>query len=269
MSSDEVMSLPTPESCPIVTVNRTRCYKTPIGHLPSVTTKLKVLGLGTNALVAWSANTERAAILEACAEVYAEGVDGGPADFAAAVEARIGHAKQHQKILTQAGEIGTSIHAAIQRRMAELMGQEVGPEPALSDQAQWAFMAFEDWWKASGLKPVRSEQPIYDETLRYAGTIDLIAEDPKLGLGIVDFKTSKYVYDEHHLQVAAYCHAARNWVDIRWAKIVRFPKNITDPQFEIVELGQMYDRKLTELQLIEAFCAASAAWDILLAKGGS
>src|SRR3990172_8331262 len=120
IAHDIAKSFPDPKTCQIAP-GRTRYYKTPDGNFPSVTTILKVLGLSTNALIAWSARVEREAILEACAEVYAEGTEGGPADFAAMVEARIGQAKQHQKILAQAGDIGTLIHQAVQHRLQEMM----------------------------------------------------------------------------------------------------------------------------------------------------
>ena len=46
-------------------------YETPDGLKPRVTTILKVLGLGTEALIRWSADLERDAVLEAAGEVYA------------------------------------------------------------------------------------------------------------------------------------------------------------------------------------------------------
>jgi len=234
--------------------------------LPGVTTILKVLGLSTNALIAWSANTERAAVLEAAADVYAEGShEDGPAGFLAAVEARIGKAKQHQKLVSKAADIGTAAHAAVQRQLRIELGQTVGPEQEMPDASQWAYMAFQDFWKASGLKAIRSEQPVWDSSLGYAGTVDIIAEDPKRGPGIIDIKTSKGCYDDHHIQVAAYCQAARGWSEINWASIVRLPKNLSDPAFEVKELGSLYGgRTLTEAQLFEAFTGALQAWRVLL-----
>jgi hypothetical protein len=236
--------------------------------LPGVTTVLKVLGLSTNALIAWSANTERAAVLEAAADVFAEGThDDGPAGFIAAVESRIGKARQHAKLVSKASDIGTAAHAAVQRMLRMELGLLVGPEVEMPEQSQWAFMAFEDFWRKSGLKAVRSEQLIWDDDLGYAGTIDIIADDPKRGPGIIDIKTSKGCYTDHHVQVAAYCHAARKWTDINWASIVRLPKNTSDPEFEVKELGHLYGgQTLTEPQLFEAFSGALQAWKILLGQ---
>lgn len=243
-----------------------RGYKTPDGEFQRVTRFLKVLGLGTDALVKWSANEERKACLEACANVFSEGVEGGPAEFAAAVEARIGPARQHQKILTKAAEIGTSIHEAIHQFLKGELGLPRGPQVALNDTATWALMAFEDWWRSAGLKAVRMEQPVWSPEDGYAGTIDLVAEHPDDGMGVVDFKSSKYIYDEHHLQVAAYMHAGRRHADLRWAKVVRVPKSTADPAFEVKDLGHMYDRVLTEDQLMAAYRAALTVYNLLVAK---
>ena len=126
-------------------------------------------------------------------------------------------------------------------------------------------MSFQDWFKESGLKVVRSEQPVWDLELGYAGTVDVIAQAPDGSLGVLDIKTSKGAYDTMHLQVAAYMHAARNWADIRWGKIVRVPKTSDETRIEVKDLGDMYGRKLTEGQLMEAFKAALTAWRVLLA----
>jgi hypothetical protein len=82
----------------------------------------------------------------------------------------------------------------------------------------------------------------------------------------VDLKTSRGIYDDYHLQVAAYVKAARNFADIQWGKIVRVPKVMTDPAFEVKVLGDCYDRQLTEGQLLGAVKAALDCWRIL--KGG-
>jgi len=259
---------PNPADVPLVTVGGVRHYQTVDGTFPSVTTILKVLGLSTNALVAWSASREREAILEACADVYAEWDGGGPADFAGAVEARIGKAKQHQTLLAKAGEIGTSIHQTIQWKLRTMLHLPAGVRPALSDQAEVAVMAWEDWWAASKLKPLRIEQPLWDAEIGYAGTADLIAEGPD-GLELWDWKSGKGIYAEYHMQVAAYAHAARRWGWITKAGIVRLPKNLNDPAFDCKEMGDMYDRQMTEEQLLAAFRAAKIAWDLLVRKEGA
>jgi hypothetical protein len=234
------------------------------GDLPGVTSVLKVLGLGTEGLIKWSASEERKACLEAAGKVYGDWNENGlramPEGFVAAVEADLGPARSHQKQLAKAADIGTAAHAAISGWLTT--GKMSGDLP---DASLWAAMSFQDWWNESGLKVVRSEQPVWDIELGYAGTVDVIVEAPDGSLGILDVKSSKSVYDTHHLQVAAYMHAARNWAPIQWGKIVRVPKTSDETRIEVKDLGDMYGRKLTEGQLMEAFTAALTAWRVLLA----
>ena len=255
-----------PESVPIVSVGRTQKYRTPDGDMDRVTKFLKVLGTGTEFLIRWAADTERTAAIMAATDVYAEGSHGeGPAEFAQAVEQALAGARKHVKDLTLAADIGTDAHLRVQW----LMRRELGisePEPEMKDERSlWASLAFEDWWKGSGLKAIRSEQPVWDRELGYAGTIDIVAEGPE-GLGVVDLKTSKGVYDSHHLQVMAYLHAGRNFAPLKWAKIVRLPKKMDDPNFEVVPLGRLYGRELNEFQLMEAFKSCLILHKILVAK---
>lgn len=255
-----------PERAPVVTVRgRGQVYRTPDGDFPRVTSVLKVLGLGTEYLVRWAAGQERAAILEAVAEVYASGVElDGPAAFVGAVEARIGEAKQHQKLIAEAAEIGSSVHQAVGERLTCIIHNRPVPPVQLSDQALWAYMAWEDWFRQSNLTPLLVEQPVWNRELGYAGTIDWLAWHPERRLGIVDTKTSKYIYDEHHLQVTGYVKAARSLgLPVEWGLITRLPKNLTDPAFEIRELGKMGKRELTFTELEQAFEAALTAWRLL------
>jgi hypothetical protein len=236
--------------------------------LPGVTTVEKIIGTGTNALIAWSANTERAACLEAAMDVWASTPSfRDVVHFGQAIEAHLGKARQHVKLVSKAADIGTAAHAMIQWTLRNELGLKTGPKPVLSDASEWAFMAWEDWWRGANLKPVRCEQVIWDEKLGYAGSIDAIMEAPDGVLEVYDWKTSKGIYDTHHVQVAAYCHAARNWAPVRAGGIVRIPKTVDDPAFEVKKLGEMYGGKtLTEDELMDAFRGALACWKVLMGK---
>ena len=107
---------------------------------------------------------------------------------------------------------------------------------------------------------------MWDSAEGYAGTIDIVAEHPANGLGVVDLKTSKGLYTDHHLQVAAYMHAGRNFADLKWAQIVRLPKNLEDPGFEVKPLGALYDRQLGQDQLYSVFKAALTVYKLLVQK---
>lgn len=251
-----------------ITIDSRQNYQTPDGKFPRVTRILKVLGLGTENLITWSAKVEREAVLAAVSATDRYGWtndDAGCEGYLSAIVDRLGSARAHQKQMQKAADIGTAVHQAIHTRLRTEMGLETGAfAPDLPEQGKLAFAAFEHWWLGSGLKPIRMEQPVWDTELEYAGTIDLVAESSE-GLGVIDFKTSKGIWDEHHLQVASYVHAARNFADIRWAKIVRLPKLVSDPDFEVKNLGEMYKRTKTQDQLMNAFRGALAAYKELVA----
>lgn len=237
-------------------------YKTSDGVFPRVTSILRVIGGDkVEGLIRWAATEERKAVLEAAGTVLntSKGMTT-QAQFIADVEKALGPARQHQKQLQKGGEIGSAVHQAVHEYLRD------GAWGVLADEALRPVVAFQEWWGKSGLKAVRMEQPVWDSELGYAGTIDLIAEHPEKGLGLIDFKTSKGIYDEHHIQVAAYMHAAQRWAHVKWAEIVRLPKSIGDPDFEVRPLGAMYNRQLTRDDLMEVFKAALTIHKLLVAK---
>ena len=245
------------------------------GRLVTVTTVEKVLGLGVEGLISWSAKEERKACLEACAEVYAGDLaPNGPQEFADAVESRLGAARSHQKQLAKAAEIGTETHQRINWQMRTELGEDPGPAPGMSEAATWAWMAFDTFWKESGLRVVRTEQTVWHPTFKYAGSVDIIAEDVKGifggGLGILDLKTSKGVYEAHHVQIASYREAASHWAPMQWGAIARLPKVATDPNFEIVRQGDLYGgRKVTQEQLFDVFKSCLTIWNTLCKPEGA
>jgi hypothetical protein len=242
-------------------------YKTPDGLFPRVTHILKVVGTGTDALIKWAANEERKACLEACERVLVTTQRiMSPREFSATVESNLGPARQHQKLVSRAGDIGSAAHALVAWTLRGELGVSRGEKPDVGDNSLWAFMAWEDWWKGSRLRVVRIEQPVWDPVLGYAGTIDAIVDHPDRGIGILDLKTSKGIYDTHHLQVAAYLHACRRWAKAEWAEIVRVPKTVDDPEFEVRPLGKLYDRSVAEDQLLESFRAVLVLWRTLIEK---
>lgn len=214
---------------------------------PSVTHVLACIA--KPALISWAANQERALVMDAAANLWVDlnrGVladcaqsmvmpDRSRAMFIARLQGRIGTHKAHAKQLAKAGEIGSQAHALIEWDVRRQMGQAVGPEPLATDAAQWAFMAFQDWAKSVNLKPLLIEQVVYSRTHRYAGTMDLLAEVNDV-ITLVDVKTSKGVYPEYFLQVAAYAKALDEMGHGQPAQgvIVRLPKVETDPAFEVV-----------------------------------
>lgn len=268
--------------------SRGRFYHVPdpvtgdVAQFPSVTT---ILGaINKPALVAWAAKEERLAVSEASADLYAE-LTGQPqlprAMYQLALEQRLGKTKAHVKALQKASEIGTQCHAMIEWTLKRDLGQYVGPEPAMVEAAQWAFMAWDDFRQAVSLTPHAIEQVVYSRTHRFAGTMDLLAtlntqallgvlerQSPveetlaawlmarETAMAVVDFKTSKNIYAEGFLQAAAYQKALAEMGHgpVDGGLIVRLPKLTTDPGFEVAVVPPAR-------QLFPTFLAARALWE--------
>ena len=208
-----------------------------VGLLPSVTTILKVISKG-EALNNWIAKVEREMVIKVSGDLY-EDIAGtakmSRAAWALTMNNRLGKERAMSREIAKAAEIGSQVHALIEWTMkAELM-HDAGPSPRISDKAQWAFMAWEDWRKSVNLKPLYVEQVVYSTQYGYAGTLDLLAEVDGV-LTVIDWKTGKAVYAEAHLQNAAYRQAIREMGhgDPQAGLIVRLPKVERDPEFQVV-----------------------------------
>ena len=237
-----------------------RFYKLEDGtRLPSVTTILQ--SVGKPQLIAWAAKEERTMVIAEAGKLHGElQKPVSPLAFAGMLESRLGVEKAHSKILTKAGDIGTEIHKLVDWTLRSQLVSGVGPRPTVSDTANIAFGAFEKWMGEVKLKPILIEQKIWSTTYGYAGTMDLFAE-VNGELALVDFKSGKAVYGEAHLQVAAYMHALREMGHGEPAKgyIVRLPKNVADPQAEMVEADPFLDSFST-------FLAVKRLWEWQFAK---
>lgn len=138
-------------------------------------------------------------------------------------------------VLAKAGARGTDIHT-----LAEgLILSGTLPDKAFVPVEQHGYVqSLSDWWQAirdfmPNVEVVLCEGPVF--SVRYwpgfAGTLDLILYDPDTGrFYVIDFKTSKGIYENHLIQVAAYCYAAieRGYFpsDADVLKcVVRFPEN--------------------------------------------
>lgn len=226
------------------------------GHsYPSVTTILQIIN--KPALLNWMAKAERDMVLTVSAQLY-EDVAETPRmtqeAWRATMESRLGIVKAGHKQAAKAAEIGSQVHALVEWNLHKEMGHKVGPEPKVADKALWGFMAWEDWRKSVDLKPLFIEQVVYSERHGYAGTLDLIAEVSGK-LAVIDWKTGKSIYEEAHLQNAAYRQAVREMGhgDPVQGLIVRLPKVDTDPEFEVVEA-------LDEKESFEAFLNFLRGW---------
>lgn len=233
-----------------------RFYRIDDLELPSVT---HILGcIGKPALINWAANQERTLVSEAAADLYLD-LCAIPKPmprtaYLTTLQARVGKTKAHQRELAKAGEIGTQVHKLIEWNLRRALKQEAGPEPRVIEDAQWAFMSWQDWATSVSLKPIFIEQTVFSKAHGYAGTMDLLAEVSGV-LTLVDFKTGKAIYAEAHLQNVAYQAALIEMGHVSPAAgcIVRLPKVQTDPAFEVAVVPPVSE-------LLPTFLAVKEVW---------
>lgn len=142
-------------------------------RVPSVTTVLSTIGWGQENLLVWANNL---------------GLEG----------------KKHTEERQRAADIGTIAHQKIDDHLHRR--QFKVPDDAtqeMMDMANLAFRAYRDWEKVHHVRVVASEFQLTSTTKFFGGTPDSICEvDGETVL--VDYKTSKWLFAKHVLQVSAY-----------------------------------------------------------------
>lgn len=107
------------------------------------------------------------------------------------------------KIRDEAADSGTVTHKLIE---AHILGKKADLSDYTENQikaGQIGFEAYLDWEGENKLEYIHSEVGIVSEEFRYGGTIDAIAKHNG-SIWLLDFKTSKGVWPEMKVQVAAY-----------------------------------------------------------------
>jgi hypothetical protein len=120
-------------------------------------------------------------------------------------------------------EIGNDTHRWIELALEQFMavdgkfGDDNLPEKPEGDETNNSITAFENWVADNDIHFLSSEEKIYSRTDHYAGTLDCAAV-VNGSLCIIDWKTSKAIYPEYHLQNAAY---AKAWEDIHGGPVLQ------------------------------------------------
>lgn len=164
----------------------------------SVTTLLQVLA--KPALVAWAANQAADYAIDHWADLEHK----NPSERRALI------AGAHRRRKDKAAARGTQIHTWAEQLLA---GQPV----EVPDEHTATVEAFARWWETSGFTALHSECAVYAEEddllgIPYAGRFDLLAEHPRYGVTLCDWKTGKGVYGEFAVQLAGY--DAAEWLQV-------------------------------------------------------
>ncbi len=123
---------------------------------------------------------------------------------------------------------GTAVHEAAAAGKALT---EVGPDIAPH------LRQYLDWQERSGVEILASEFQVWNPSVGYAGTCDLLGRFPDGSIWVIDLKTGKGVYGEHALQLMAYLMAefvgADDTVDDETTKLLHAAKGIA-----VLHLGE-------------------------------
>jgi hypothetical protein len=156
----------------------------------------------------------------------------------------------------RASDRGTDIHAYLEARLTG-----VRPE-ALSDDALPYKAAADDWFEQVGksLDDVQTEVTLFNPL--YAGTTDLIATLNGKRV-IADFKTSKAIYDEAALQLAALfgCVTDADGETVPWRD--EQGDTIDRPTLIVIRIGEdgWEEKTVANVgQALEAFHGLLRAW---------
>ena len=254
-----------PRVLPPVTYHRQHWYPVegipshyPYGRWPSVTTVLSAT-VPKPALVPWAKGVAlgnmRMVLLETDlgATVLAGKFD--PEWVDRLIEAA---RRRPDEVRDEAADFGTRTHQAIS---AWVKG---GPEPEEGSELRPPFVAFRAWLSDGRWGIVASELPVFHLEEGYAGTIDLLLKSSENDeWAVLDIKTSKGIYPEMGLQVAAYGAAVQEMLGLS-AKtmegfVLRLPKaapEAGEPPFELRQVGSM-------AAVFQGFHACMELWKVL------
>ena len=131
-------------------------------------------------------------------------------------------------------QLGKIVHQWCEDAILWKLGKGEVPKMPEDEAASNAVNAFRDWVKLNDVEWIAAEQPLYNRKHKYAGTVDAVA-NVNGEFSVIDFKTSNKIYDEYHLQVAAYgkCVEDIYGKPVQKAYILRFDKVTGD--FDAVE----------------------------------
>jgi hypothetical protein len=171
-----------------------RFYRWQGRDLPSVTTIRRMAGLPFN-LHQWAITQVVDRAIDSNGDLNRLLTDDDPARMKAAKSWLRAASTEARDI---AASLGTRVHDAAAK------GQTVGQ---VSHDVAPFLRQYYDWLDSMGAKVLATEKQVFNLTVGYAGTFDLLVKFPDQTRFITDIKTGKGTYSEHALQGYAYAMA--------------------------------------------------------------
>ena len=137
--------------------------------------------------------------------------------------------KAYKRKSAGAIDLGRQVHEWCEQAILWKLGQAEIPSMPSNEEATNSINAFREWVKQNEVEWLAAEQRVYSRTHNYAGTVDAVAR-VNGEFTVIDFKTSTRIYEEYHLQVAAYakCVESIYGEPVEGAYILRFDKESGD-----------------------------------------
>jgi hypothetical protein len=202
--------------------------------VPSVTNVLAIIH--KPALVQWSANATVEYLRECVNPKYLWDGSGTYVVPISEFEQLLQEARfNFRKISKTATDIGTMAHEWLEAYLKAKINNHLSFEPIPIPESEKAWNCVQaalEWFEKHKFRPVSSERKIYSRQYNYAGTKDWDGyitgcgdpaccpfEGERFVLG--DFKSSKNIYQEYRVQLAAYRHASEEeFPDAKYAACV-------------------------------------------------
>lgn len=171
----------------------------------------------------------------------------------------------HRDYRDELADVGTLAHAMIAESLGGEMWDRDMYTPNQISSAQNAVRAFFNWEKLQlPIETKMLEKPLISERFKFGGTIDwygTIGDVPCL----MDFKTSKGLYNEHEYQVSAYYQLlTENGFpvdEIRVLRVGRTPEEgFEDRRLTIGQVRGGLDVFLSALELYKAVNRYNKSW---------
>ena len=199
-------------------------YKVDGEYVPSVTGILRAT-VAKPALIYWAVNCGAKFVEEYFGEVSS-------ADSKLWIseedvkDLKSGIKSAHSKVSADAIKVGTDAHKYAEDAVSWKLGNSTEvPEMPTDPQTLNSVEAFRNWVKDNEVKWLSSEEKIYNRKLKFAGTVDAVAEVNE-EFCVIDWKTGSGIYEEMYLQCAAYakCVELIYGEEVEKAYILRFDK---------------------------------------------
>lgn len=211
----------------------------------------RITSVPTNyALENWKIAQNRAQLLDAAVQVFADGPDGmTPEELRERIIAVTKDIRRDQLKADAAADVGSIMHKYISDTLRYEMGLIPDPPAALPDNLRAGFAQWDEWRKSVNLTPDYVESVVYDTRLGYAGTMDFSGVCGGQTT-IADWKTSGGLYPGYRMQVAAYRNAFHEMdqgvVNQTLLVLVPVPKEKRTPKFTV----EIMDAQETERHFV-------------------